>query len=101
MSASCSITGPYANMIASSPGRRVVPRPGKTVSGTSIRRGEGPMASRIATFSAASSTAQRRSARVSSALAGCTIATFGSAPSSEMSRRDWCDFPGPAGMRPA
>ena len=36
------------------------------------RRGDGPIASRIATFSLASSTAQRSSARVSSEFAGCT-----------------------------
>ena len=64
-------------------------------------RGDGPIASLIATFPSASSTAQRRSARVSSELAGWTIVISGSAPSSEMSRTDWCDFPGPAGTSPA
>ena len=66
-----------------------------------MRRGDGPIASRIATFPSASSTAQRRSARVSSELPGCTIVVSGSAARSEMSRMDWCDFPGPAGISPA
>jgi hypothetical protein len=55
----------------------------------------------MATLSAASSTAQRTSSRVSAALHGCTIATFGNAPSSDTSRTLWCDLPGPAGMSPA
>ena len=50
MSASCSITGPYAT------GRRRAlaqdaPAPGSSSPSSSIRRGDGPIASRIATFS--------------------------------------------------
>ncbi len=73
MSASCSITGPYANRTASEPSRTTRPRPGSSSPSSSMRRGDGPMASRIATFPSASSTAQRTTARVSSAFAGCTI----------------------------
>ena len=69
--------------------------------GSSMRRGEGPMASLIATLSSASSTAQRRSLAVSSAFAGWTIVSPGSAPRREMSRTDWWDLPGPAGISPA
>ena len=66
-----------------------------------MRRGEGPIASRMATLPGASSTAQRRSARVSAALHGCTTVMPGNAASSDTSRTDWCDLPGPAGMSPA
>ena len=85
----------------SAPSRSTLPRPGSTVPPSSMRRGEGPIASRIPTLPVASSTAQRTSARVSSALAGCTIVVPGRAPSSETSRMLWCDLPGPAGIRPA
>ena len=70
MSASCSMTGPYARRIASAPSRTVRPHPTWSRPVSSIRRGDGPIASRMATFPGASSTAQRRRARVSSALAG-------------------------------
>ena len=59
------------------------------------------MASRIATLSTASATAHVTTARVSSAFAGCTTVTFGSAAKSDASRMLWCDLPGPAGIRPA
>ena len=48
----------------------------------------------------ASSTAQRSSARVSSALPGCTIVRFGSAASSEMSRTRLVRLPGPCRDEP-
>src|SRR6188472_1185610 len=100
-SASWSITGPYETRTASPPSRSTVPRPTAATPGRSIRRGEGPIASRTATVSAASIAAQRTSVRVSSGEPGWTIATFGSAASREMSRTLWCDLPGPAGMSPA
>ena len=64
-------------------------------------RGDGPIASRMATLPSASSTAQATIAFVSSAFAGWTMVMLGSAASSETSRRLWCDMPGPAGMSPA
>ena len=94
-------TGPYAKRtrVRALAQRRARVRARASPS-SSMRRGDGPIASRIATFPSASSTAQRTTARVSSAFAGCTIVMFGSAPSSEMSRTLWCDLPGPAGIRP-
>ena len=49
VSASCSITGPYAKSTASEPSRSTRPRPGSSAPSSSMRRGDGPMASRIAT----------------------------------------------------
>ena len=65
------------------------PRRSRSSSGpsSSIRLGDGPIASRIATLSSAA-TAQRSRSRVSSGLPGCTIVSSGSAASSEMSRTD-------------
>src|SRR6266851_324861 len=85
--ASCSITGPYAKSSASEPSRRIVPRPGVPAMpfGRSSKRGDGPIARRNATLSAASSTAQRSSPRVSSALAAWTTVRFGNAASRDTS----------------
>ena len=81
-SASCSMTGPYAKRSASEPSRRTAPRPCVTSeSGSSRRRGDGPIASLMATLSSASSTAHRTTALVSSALDGWTTIMFGNAES--------------------
>ena len=70
------------------------------IGGSSIRRGEGPIARRSATLPSASSTAQRTSAVVSSHEPGWTIVTSGQRPEERDVAHALVRLPGPGRDQP-
>ena len=80
-----------------------MPRPGDSCStaGGSKPSAQGTLTSRRYTEPGARCTAQSTAARTSDSENGSSNAIPGIAPSAEMSRTDWCEWPGPPGTSPA
>ncbi len=96
-------SGPYATSATSSPSRNVTPRPTSSAydSGSEYGRSSGTFTNRRYVLALFYSIAQRMASRASRSQHGSIAASPGTEPIAEMSRTDWCEWPGPPGTTPA
>src|SRR5258707_968119 len=102
-------TGPYPTIATCSPGfpgfpdRNVTPRPVSRTydAGSVYGTSSGTLTNRRYVLASLRSTAHLMASRDSRSQQGSIAVRPGTEPMAEMSRTDWCEWPGPPGIAPA